>query len=204
MARLFVTVCCLLVSVFTLAQSQPTHVALAGKTHSLDQRYYLMKSNSQTYQDYKVIKEFVLEGFWKIVMDSVGEQRKLLAQAQQQITQLKVSLQSAENTLQREREASAQVVHDSTHVGLLGFDMRKSSFLSLVTFVFAGFIGVIGLMAGRMKLMAVHTKEKVVVADIISHEFEDFKRRSLEKQTKLSRELQNERNKIEELKAQFK
>ena len=35
---------------------------------------------------------------------------------------------------------------------------------------------------------------------MITHEYEEFKRKTLEKQTKLSRELQSERNKMEELK----
>ena len=46
-----------------------------------------------------------------------------------------------------------------------------------------------------MKMLQGDLKEKALIADSIAHEFEEFKKKSMEKQTKLSRELQNERNK---------
>lgn len=183
-----------------LSFSQPASVSLEGKDHTLAERYHLMKSNSQTFQDYKVIKEFVLDGVWKIVMDSVKGQRLLIAQSRATISQLEANLQSALLTLKKERESAAEVVHDSTHISILGIDFKKSTFLTLSTFVFAAFVLIIGFIVGKMKLMYANMKEKILVADMITHEYEEFKRKALEKQTKLSRELQNERNRIEELK----
>ncbi len=188
----------------TLSFAQPASLSLEGKNHSLDERYQLMKSNSQTYQDYKVIKEFVLDGVWKIVKDTVKNQKRLLAQSHEEISQLNASLIAIEITLKNERAASADVTYDSTHITLLGVDFRKGSFLTFLTFLFAGFVVAIGVIAGKMRLMRATMKEKIVIADIITHEYEEFKRRALEKQTKLSRELQNERNKLEELKAQYR
>jgi hypothetical protein len=151
-----------------------------------------------------VIKEFVLDGVWKVVQDTVNEQKALLAQSYEKISQLEASLQSSEMTLKKERDASAETVHDSTHIAFLGIDVKKSSFLSFLLFAFAGSVTAISLIAGKMKIMRSTMKEKIVIADVISHEYEEFKRRALEKQTKLSRELQNERNKLEELKAQYR
>lgn len=201
MARLFLMFC-LLVS--TVSYAQPASVALAGKDHSLNERYYLMKSNSQTYQDYKVIKELVLDGVWKIAQDTFKAQNVLLAQSHEKISQLEASLVTVEMTLKKERDASAEITHDSTHIALFGIDVKKGTFLTFLTFVFAGFVVAISFVAGKMRLMRTKMKEKIVIADIISHEYDEFKRRALEKQTKLSRELQNERNKLEELKAQYK
>lgn len=198
-----------LVIVFSLlapfvSLAQPASVSLEEKDHSLNERYYLMKSNSQTYQDYKVIKEFVLDGVWKIVQDTIKTQKLLLTQSHEKFSQLEANLVAVEMTLKKERDASAEVIHDSTHIALLGIDFRKGAFITFLTFVFAGFVVAIGFIAGKMRLMSVNMKEKIVIADIISHEYEEFKRRALEKQTKLSRELQNERNKLEELKAQYR
>lgn len=188
----------------TMCLAQPASVSLEEKNHSLNERYYLMKSNSQTYQDYKVIKEFVLDGVWKIVQDTCKAQNVLLAQSHEKISQLEASLVAVEMTLKKERDDVAEITHDSTHIALLGIDVKKGSFLTFLTFVFAGFIVAISFIAGKMRLMSSNMKEKIVIADIISHEYEEFKRRALDKQTKLSRELQNERNKLEELRAQYK
>lgn len=197
MVRLIFSIC-LLTS--HLAFSQPTSIALEGKDHTLNERYNLMKSKAQTFQDYKVIKEFVLDGVWKIVMDSVNKQELLLMQSHENISRLEANLQSVELTLRRERESAAGIVHDSTHISILGMDFKKSTFLTLSTFIFAAFVLIISFIVGKMKLMYANMKEKILVADMITHEYEEFKRKTLEKQTKLSRELQNERNRIEELK----
>jgi hypothetical protein len=42
-------------------------------------------------------------------------------------------------------------------------------------------------------------KEKTESFDRITHELEEYKHNALEKQVKLSRELQNERNRIQEM-----
>ena len=57
--------------------SQKASDALQGN-YSLRDRYYLMKSSSQTYGDYKVIKQNVLDGVWKILQDSVASSKAAL------------------------------------------------------------------------------------------------------------------------------
>lgn len=47
-----------------------------------------MKSSSEAYQDYKVIKEVKLDEFWKVVMDSVKRMKLELKQANITITKL--------------------------------------------------------------------------------------------------------------------
>ncbi|MEK6780347.1 MAG: hypothetical protein AABY93_01490 [Bacteroidota bacterium] len=196
MTRLFLAISLLTAN---LSFAQPASISLEGKNNTLNERYHLMKSNSQTFQDYKVIKEFVLDGVWKIVMDSVKKQRLTIVQSHETISQLEANLKSVELTLKKERESAAEVVYGSIHISILGFDFRKSVFLTLLTFVFAGFVIVISFAIGNMNVMRTRMKEKMVIADVVSNEYEEFKRKTLEKQMKLSRELQTERNRIEEL-----
>jgi hypothetical protein len=193
----FVLLLCLLSS--HLSFSQQAITALEAKDHSLTERYQLMKSNSQTFQDYKVIKEFVLDGVWKIVVDSINRQKLLIRQSLENVSRLEASLKSVELVLKKERDAAAQVEFDSTHISVLGIDFNKGTFLTVMSFIFAGCIILISLTIGRMNFMRVRMKEKTMIADLINNEYEEFKRKTLEKQTKLSRELQTERNRIEEL-----
>jgi len=182
-----------------LSFAQPASVSLEGKNNTLDERYHLMKTNSQTFQDYKVIKAYVLDGVWKIAMDTVKFQKGAIAQSKDKISELEASLQASELTLKKERDDAASIQHNSTHISVLGIDFAKSSFLTLASFLLAGLVAAIVFITGKMRLMGTHLKEKVMVADMIANEYDDFKRRALDKQMKLSRELQNERNKLEEL-----
>ncbi len=197
MVRLLFPIC-LLLSTFSFAQSVPA--AADDKSASLQERYTSMKAKAETYQDYKVIKEYVLDGTWKIIMDSVKEKKLAIAQNQQTIAQLKADLQANQLTLSNERAAAATVVHDSTHISVLGIGFKKNVFLILVTVIFACLLLAGSAMAARMKLLQTTTNEKIVIADLVTKEFEDYKHKALDKQTKLARELQTEKNKLEELK----
>jgi hypothetical protein len=69
----------LLITLILLAQTlvlgaQPAAKAIEDKDLNLKDRFQVMKSGSQTYEDYKVIKENLFwKGFWKITMDSVQQ-----------------------------------------------------------------------------------------------------------------------------------
>jgi len=65
--------------------------------------------------------------------------------------------------------------------------------------VVAGLVLFVSILLGRLKITHSTTKEKTLLFDSLTLEFEEYKKKSLEKQTKLSRELQNERNKLQEM-----
>ena len=88
-----------------------------------------------------------------------------------------------------------EVVYDSTHISVLGIPFSKSVFILLAAAIVAALSLAVSVCYARTKMLNHLVKEKAVIADSISREFEDFKKKAMDKQTKLSRELQNERNK---------
>jgi hypothetical protein len=91
-----------------------------------------------------------------------------------------------------------EIVHDSTHINVLGINFAKSVFITTVGVIFGGLILVVLLMSGRLKLIQSSLKERADAFNSLSTEFEEYKRKAMEKQTKLSRELQTERNRLSE------
>lgn len=71
--------------------------------------------------------------------------------------------------------------------------------MGLVIVVIAGLVVLLGLLLGKLKIMFKVMKEKNETVERITQELEDYKHKMLDKQSKLSRELQNERNKLQEL-----
>jgi hypothetical protein len=78
--------------------------------------------------------------------------------------------------------------------------MTKRGFMTGVTVVILALVFGLAVVSGRMRLLVTAVQEKMELANLTLRELEEFKRKSLEKQIKLSRELQNERNKLVELK----
>ncbi len=171
-----------------------------SKSQSLLDRYQLMKSTSQTFQDYKVIKEVILDKEWRVFSDSVKAVRNNLREAKATITRLESELQGAQLAYKQKEESMSSVEHASTHIGFLGIPFGKGAFIAGVVTIVAVLVAALVLMIGRMKVMYHAMKEKIESFTIISLEFEEYKHKALEKQIKLSRELQNERNKLQELK----
>ncbi len=179
------------------SQAQQESDALEGKL-PLNERYQLLKTKSQNYREYKVIKENVLDGFWKIVRDSVASKEAALAARDQNIKKLNTELSETQANLKKKEESMAEIVHDSTHINVIGISFSKSVFITTVFVIFGILILMVVLITGRLKLVHSSMKERADAFTGLSNEFEEYKRKAMEKQTKLSRELQTERNRLSE------
>jgi hypothetical protein len=184
----------LLVSSMVIAQ--PIAGVIEKNDQLLRERYLLMKTSSQTFQDYKVIKEYILDGFWKMTMDSIQANRKTLAEANQRINQLENDLVSIKTTLAEQQNAVKDIEYDSKHISLLGIPFTKNVFRGFVFTIIGALIAFIVVLSGYWRVSKSSMKEQKLIVESLTREFEEYKRKALEKQTKLSRELQNERNKL--------
>lgn len=167
--------------------------------NTLQERFLYMKEKSNTYAEYKVIKGTVLDGVWKITMDSIKEQRVLIHQANNSIAELKKQLGTTQATSEGKDSTMAAMEHERTHITVLGIDAHKTAFISVVGFIFLGLLVLAALMFARLKYVTHSTREKTDAASQLSQEYEEYKRNALDKQQRLSRELQDERNKLQEL-----
>jgi hypothetical protein len=199
MKNLLVSIFCLLAGHVLMAQASAE--AVNEKDILLRERFSIMKAKSQTYGEYKVIREYVLDGVWKITQDSIRKGKSQLAEANSTIAALKKEIDAVNSKMKQKDESVAGVVHDSTHISVLGIDIDKKAFLSFVGILIAGLLLLLGLVSGKLKLMYSSMKEKVESLNIVNKEYDEFKHKALEKQIKLSRELQNERNKLQELRS---
>lgn len=173
--------------------------ALNDQNLKLNERYQIMKSKSQTYGDYKVIKETVLESFWKTTMDSVNKSKSLLQESRESNKVLETQLKNSIAELKQKELAIEEITYAGTHINVFGIDFHKAVFVTFVTLVILGLLVVLGVITGRLKMIYLAMRDKIETVNILSQEFETYKRKALEKQMKLSRELQDERNKIHDL-----
>jgi hypothetical protein len=186
-----------LISTASFGQSAPVVPATPDtKTMTLQDRYATMKKSSETFQDYKVIKEVILDGVWRVTLDSIKNQKAKFANANEVISQLENEVATQKVAVAQIKASMETVVYDSTHISFFGIHFTKSLFISLVLLIVIGLLVAIAAVTGKLKLMYTSMKEKMETVNLLSHEFEDYKKRALEKQVKLSRELQTERNKL--------
>jgi hypothetical protein len=182
-----------------VANAQQASDALKNDNQTLRERYLLLKTKSQNYQDYKVIKENLLDAWWKIVTDSVSAKQAAIRQSQANANKLQAELNQSIESLKAKEGSMQEVTYASTHINVLGIDFDKGFFAGMVGFIILALGLTIAVIMYTLKMNRKNLKEKADLAAAISNEYEDYKRKAMEKQTKLSRELQNERNKLQEL-----
>ena len=191
MKYLFIVFACFF-NLVAFSQSE----AAKPKEPTLQDRFDLMKTTSQTFQDYKVVKEVVLDGVWKISQDSVTRLKGALVTQRASIVQLEKSLSDERSLIEKVRASQQGLEYDSTHSSIFGVSFGKTLFVSGVFIGLLGLLGLLGGLFGKLRLISSEAKETRDLLNFSTHEFEEYKKKSLEKQAKLSRELQTERNRI--------
>ena len=196
--KYFIAIFCLLTIQPLIAQIADQKAGDVSKL-TLEERYQTMKAKSQTFQDYKVIKENVLDGVWKITLDSIRTNRVRLREAEGKIASMEADIKDMQLVSEQKVALMEEMVYDGTHISMMGISVLKGIFAGTVGLIILGLLIILAMLTGKLKLMYASIGEKVNLINATNEEFEDYKRKSLERQTKLSRELQNERNKLVEL-----
>jgi hypothetical protein len=186
------TLCLLLLSTSAM-------VGLAQSIDNISARYQQLVENSQTFKDYKVIKKTTLDAFWKSVEDSLTSKALGIQERDKQIASLNNKLGQIDAAIQKREAAVAAIEYDSSHITVAGISFHKAAFISLMGIVLGCLVFAVISIFTRLQLVAKAMREKKEALLVLSSEYEEYKHRAVEKQMKLSRELQNERNRMAEL-----
>lgn len=167
---------------------------------TLNQQYQDVVVRSGSYQGFKQIRTDKLDRFWKNVTDTLVRERQLrtqfdakIAASTQTVNQSKAELDAVKKQL---LESKASV----NQVNLLGIPLEKGAY-SLVMW------GLVALLAAALTFAIYRTRTALTEARYrtglyheLTEEFQKHKMNSNEKEKKLARELQTERNMIQEMK----
>ncbi len=178
-----------------LTVSAQSREALEG-THNLRDRFELMKEKAESYNDYKVIKNDILNGVWKIYMDSLAKARTDLAAANSTISRLNDEIQGAAAKVKQAETTMADSEYERTHLSVFGISVGKGIFVTTALIVVAALIVALLTVWGTFNVLRRSNREKELTIHGIMSEFDAFRKKALEKEVKISRELQSERNKL--------
>ena len=185
--------CVSLLSVM-LVSAQSTE-ALEGN-HNLKDRFEIMKDKAESYTDYKVIKNTVLNGVWKISMDSIAKLKGDLRTANSTISKLNGEIKGAADKVTAAETAMEQSTHERTHMNVLGMQIAKGVFVTTSLVIVAVLVIALLTALSTFNVLRRSNREKELTIHGIMSEFDAFRKKALEKEVKISRELQSERNKL--------
>ncbi|WP_316823364.1 hypothetical protein [Pedobacter gandavensis] len=166
---------------------------------SLRGQYGFMLSKSKTINGYKLINPARLAGFWKSVSDSINHNRKQLsniklklAEQEKIVASLKAQISGAESSL-----ASSNAKLDE--IKFLGISFTKSNYNVMVWSLILILAAALAVVIIRSAKFIHEAKYRSSLYDEIAQEYQNYKTKANDKEKKLARELQDERNKLDEL-----
>jgi len=146
----------------TPSRDSGTQKCIFARTVSIDEN-----STSQTFQDYKVIKEIWLDKEWRSWSISVKSGRARLREAKAEGAKLDSQLLTTQHTLkQREASDGGNRARRLSH-WFRSIDFNKAAFPMAIAII-AGLVVLIVLIVGRLKMVNHEVKEKTEAFDRIT------------------------------------
>lgn len=164
----------------------------------LNTQYKMLKQKAETYGEFKVFRVSKLDEFWSSVEDSLagvrGELNEKAASIESQSSEIeKLNSEAIEN-----EERFQQNEFAATHIEFLGIDFTKSIFIIIMSMLVVGLALILTIGYIQFNHLKRVSTENVTACKKLENEYEELRKKSLEKQIQLKRELQTERNLIEE------
>lgn len=158
-------------------------------------QFQFIMAHSNTYQNNKVVKRSWLNTIKAHVLDSLKTLQKDLSSEQLLVGTQKDEIEGLKSKLASANERADSLDKEKGSISFLGSQMNKSAYKGLVWTIMAGLLGTLLFFLYRFRqsnVITVDTKKNLAE---LQDEFEAYKKRALEREQKVRRELQNVLNK---------
>lgn len=168
--------------------------------NNLSQHFEQLKEETSQWQEYQMIKVPRLNRFWKVVEDSVENFRQEINERDERLKAQAARIDELEAKAAAQSEAIESLKEQISSIEVLGINFQKPTFVSIAALIILGLLVLAGFLFISFKSSYRLTAQSKRDYDHLFNEFEEFRKRTREKEVKLKRELQTERNTLEEIK----
>lgn len=189
MKSLHLFIFCLLMSVNTFSQKTK------NDTLSLSKQFEQVYRRSSSYKDFKVIRKSTFQNLKKNTLDSIKIIDEKLKIESQKNTRLEQEISSvAKIRLEQNLELSEAILEKNT-IFFVGLKLKKNTFKIIIWGIFLTLIILICYLSYKLKDGVKITSQAKKELTRVEEEFNSHKKKSLVRDQKLRRQLQDEINK---------
>ena len=189
MKSLYLFIFCLLMSIDTFSQKT------TNDTLSLSKQFEQAYRRSSSYKDFKVIRKSTFQNLKKNTLDSIKIIDEKLKIESQKNTRLEQEINSvAKIRLEQDLELSEAILEKNT-ISFVGLKLKKNTFKIIIWSIFLTLIILICYFAYKLKDGIKITSQAKKELTSVEEEFNSYKKKSLVRDQKLRRQLQDEINK---------
>jgi uncharacterized protein YoxC len=167
---------------------------------SLNGQYKFMLSRTRTSADgYKMIAGYRLDQLWKSVGDTLRKERTERKGLQQKLTDQEKTVSYLKTEISGKEASLNEHTNKVNEIRFLGIPFEKGTYHIIVWSVIAVLAIALIIVIARSGKSISEAKHRSQLYNEISDEYQAYKSKAVEKERKLARELQDERNKLDEL-----
>jgi len=182
---------------FGLDEGTPKSAAPVG---TLPQQYKNLKEDLEIIDGYRMIKMYTMDRFWTVVEDSLRTQKSKYRESIAVINKQKSEIAGLNSSLIKIEKEKQELVAGVESMNVFGKSFSKAGVISVSLIVIGSLLVLAGFLFTISRVSFYTTRELRKLNENIYQEFDIYKRHAVEKEIKLSRELQNYRNRLSELK----
>jgi tetrahydromethanopterin S-methyltransferase subunit B len=164
-------------------------------------QYLSLLSKSKSLNGYKVINPARLTGFWQNLNDTLKTERRQLATSRKEIVSQQKVIADLKTQVAQKETALNSSTQKLDEITFLGISFTKGSYNTMVWTIIIILAIALAIIIIRSAKLLHEAKYRSSLYEEISAEYQSYKVKSNEKEKKLARELQDERNKLDEYKS---
>lgn len=144
---------------------------------------------------YEVVKETNLFKIRKNVLDSIAAMNKKTGELKSTIAEHETTITSLNKKLEETTTNLSTVTEEKDSMSFIGIPVSKGTYNFILWTIIGGLFILLGLFIYRFRNSNILTQEAKQNLSELEVEYEDHRRRALEREQKISRQLQDEINK---------
>lgn len=144
---------------------------------------------------YEVVRESNLDKLRTNVLDSLASISKKVSELKATISEHETTIGTLNKKLEETTTNLTAVSEEKDSMSFLGVQVAKATYNIILWAIIAGLFLLLGIFVYRFRNSNILTQEAKNNLSELEREYEDHRRRALEREQKISRQLQDERNK---------
>ncbi len=176
-------------------EPKPMTISKALSQEDIAGQFDILIKKSNRYQDFKVIKRVFIDKLKKNTLDSLKIFETKIASTNALLAKQKTTIENLEKSLAETNQKFDAVTQEKDNMSFLGMSFTKGSYKTLMWGISGLLLAFLLFFIFKFKnsnTITVAAKKALAETEI---EFEDHRRKALEREQKLNRKLQDEINK---------
>lgn len=195
MKKLLYSLFFVMIVTFSTAQDSIQNKSQASMSGTLDKQFDYVVQKSNNFQEYKVVKKDFLTILKRNSLDSVNRFKTELAELKAEFAKHATTIQQLKDTLKTTQLELDKLKIAQDNVSFLGTPVSKANYNMIMWGIVSVLLLILVVFLFQLKGAKSIANDAKLNLDKLEDDFEEYKRKALEKEQKLGRQLQDEINK---------